>query len=1145
MLEVREKNTLTTGVRKQDISSWQEVDITKLNAKAKKRFIKYRSAVVAFFTTDKPVEQITTRYRLSSSQFQKITDDCLKLHMDGTPWGFRALLPGVQVKDYAPQPAVENAVSADSDYIKEESFPQEGSSVETGEQPSEGAHEHANATETVEQPGDQDNELESTDGVAEQPSEGTHAFESMGEIAAEQPIEHDNELLDTTRAVEQSSQGTHELEDTDGVVEYPFEKDNELEITTKRPAIRLDALPGPVAAQATTSTQEKSAEEQVDPEAPSDIDITPPSDDAVLPPSTQTSTPDNETALPAPTPLAEPGQQVTEEENKVDEGTTETAAAETTVEESTADAAETAADEGTTESDAEPKVVPSSDEAEVPAEQEESYGDKRIAFTPAASDEQALAGTEVALLPAAEVTTPIQPSGPYLLPKFARGKRSTLARITQRRRTIRRRWIRDTQDKGKQTRFLRVASIAIVAVILLGMLLPVGVGLAAYGVYNNVSDLAHSGINHLLTVKDLLPVSKSDPMAALNATKLIQARDELKAAESDFEQLQQIADRPDIQSVVQQYSPSYAGKLVMARHLLQVALDVSRMGQELSGVGIIASGILHSSPLASNSAQPLISVQNVAQIKGAIVHALYYIDDIQQNMSQVQLNDLPINAKEKTELSSVLTQLPTIRNMIVQNQSLVDVVTWLLGVGQPRHFLVQTMDNAELRPGGGFTGQYGLLTINNGRMDPFTLRDVALLDYAGNGMELGRQAPPQYRSWMNFGNWGLRDSNLSGDYPTTARINMQVFQEEGGGPVDGDIAFTPTFIGHIIDVTGPIHVAEYNETITSANLADRLHYYQQNYNAIAIEHQKSNDNSHQARKAFTSLLGKMLLDRVRHLPTKQLLNVIKVAAKDLRSRDLEIYFNNPAAEQWLANYGYSGGLDTFSKQDGFVLVQANISISKASQYVHTTEQDAIALDAQGGATHNLTITLDYNQTGPVYGYDTYADYMRVYVPHSSQLQSGNGFDSGHALCAASAPVVRRNGRGFTPVYSGCNSRAPSSSLYCPSGNYTLGMRGYQKPWTDDAIGGPTATTSDLPGRGMFGGLTATPKNCTATITLSWYVPNAVKHNGKHLSYTLFVQKQGGYTPTLDVTVDTSAIKGLKPFSFKGPLTADRAFTLSS
>ncbi len=309
-------------------------------------------------------------------------------------------------------------------------------------------------------------------------------------------------------------------------------------------------------------------------------------------------------------------------------------------------------------------------------------------------------------------------------------------------------------------------------------------------------------------------------------------------AETDFIQLQQLANRPDIQSIIEQVAPQYAGNLTMAKHLLQVALDVSRMGQELSGVGVIAANIVHSSPLATNATKPLISLSDVSDIKAAITHALYYMDDIQQNMSQVQLNDLPVSAKQKAQLSAVLAELPSIRNLIVQNQNMVDLVTWLLGVGQPRRFLIQTMDTGELRPGGGFTGQYGVLSIQNGHVAPFSLRDVALLDYDGNGTNLVARHHHNI-VWMNFGNWGLRDSNLSGDYPTTAQINMQVFQEEGGGPVDGVIDFTPAFIGHIIDATGPIHVTEYNETITSANLEDRLHYYQQDQNAITIEQQKN------------------------------------------------------------------------------------------------------------------------------------------------------------------------------------------------------------------------------------------------------------------------------------------------------------------
>jgi hypothetical protein len=78
---------------------------------------------------------------------------------------------------------------------------------------------------------------------------------------------------------------------------------------------------------------------------------------------------------------------------------------------------------------------------------------------------------------------------------------------------------------------------------------------------------------------------------------------------------------------------------------------------------------------------------------------------------------------------------------------------------------------------------------------------------------------------------------------------------------------------------------------------------------------------------------------------------------------------------------------------------------------------------------------------------------------------------------------------------------------------------------------------------MWGGLTLTPKNCVSTIKLQWYVPNAIKHVPGQSSYLILVQKQGGYIPTVQITIDTSAIKGLQPFSFDGDLIADKLFSL--
>jgi hypothetical protein len=745
---------------------------------------------------------------------------------------------------------------------------------------------------------------------------------------------------------------------------------------------------------------------------------------------------------------------------------------------------------------------------------------------------------------------------PTVLPLYGKGrKRVDVNKLARTRRSIHKRWIHEMQDERRRKRFHRLVSTGVVAALLVLVLLPLGTGLAAYSAYNSIRGVALDGVNYLLTVKNLIPISKSDPTAALDPHKLLQARSDLSKAQSDFLQLQQLVNRPDVHSAVDQFVPQYSGELGMVQRLVQVGIDVSRLGDEAIGVALLGANIVHGSPLASGSTKPLITAADIANVEGVLVHGQYYLDDIRAQMSQISVKQLPLSAAQQKQFTSLMALLPRVQSLIEQGQGLVGIVSWLLGVGQPRHYLVQTMDNAELRPGGGFTGIYGLLTIRDGRMAPFSLQDVTVLDYASNGTEINRQAPPAYRSWMNFGNFGLRDSNISADYPTSARLNLQIFQEEGGGPVDGDIALTPKVISHILNVIGPIKVPQYNEIITAQNLEDKLHYYQQDFGAIAREKQISGNYSHAGRKAFTSTLGKLLLDRVKHLSVTQLMAIMQGALKDIQSRDLEIYFTNPLVEGWLVHNGYSGAMNTFSSHDGFMVVQANISISKASQYVHTTYQDNIVLDAQGGATHNLTITLNYQQTGPVYGYDTYADYIRVYAPAGAQLLGGDGFDSGQALCTPAKSSTGEGGTGglttsIPPPRTSCaqyNAGFPDNSRYCPSGNYSLGL-GYVPGkgvmnWPVDSVGGPTQLSSDLPGRAMWGGLTVTPKNCISTITLQWYVPHEVKNVRGQSPYTVLVGKQGGYVPQVQITVDTSAIKGLKPFSYEGNLIADRVFSL--
>src|SRR5256714_9864852 len=98
-----------------DISSWQDGDISSLTSREKKHYNKRKSAIRKYFKTDGPLDEIAHRHHLSVAVLLKLAEECLMQHEDGTPWGFRALLPGVKVIDHTPQPAPEEAVLPNED----------------------------------------------------------------------------------------------------------------------------------------------------------------------------------------------------------------------------------------------------------------------------------------------------------------------------------------------------------------------------------------------------------------------------------------------------------------------------------------------------------------------------------------------------------------------------------------------------------------------------------------------------------------------------------------------------------------------------------------------------------------------------------------------------------------------------------------------------------------------------------------------------------------------------------------------------------------------------------------------------------------------------------------------------------------------
>ena len=100
MLDTHTKNS--TSERTIDITCWEEVNLTGLNTRQKRRFQKHKAVVTAYLTTNSSLDEIAKQQDISATSLLAMVDKCLMRHADGQVWGFRALLPGANVASYTP-----------------------------------------------------------------------------------------------------------------------------------------------------------------------------------------------------------------------------------------------------------------------------------------------------------------------------------------------------------------------------------------------------------------------------------------------------------------------------------------------------------------------------------------------------------------------------------------------------------------------------------------------------------------------------------------------------------------------------------------------------------------------------------------------------------------------------------------------------------------------------------------------------------------------------------------------------------------------------------------------------------------------------------------------------------------------------------
>lgn len=570
------------------------------------------------------------------------------------------------------------------------------------------------------------------------------------------------------------------------------------------------------------------------------------------------------------------------------------------------------------------------------------------------------------------------------------------------------------------------------------------------------------------------------------------------------------------------------------RLLVRIGFDLTTAGDEALQMAQIVLRPLQGGALAATGS-PGIQPSDIQQARSLLANADSLASDALIAYHGLNTASLPSQLKPGSKYGKLLAELPLAPSIFAELKTLLDAAPALLGIGQPAYFLVVAMDSSELRPGGGFQGNYGILEIDGGKQSSksFSLNDTYSLDstYAINhaqsaaadpNCQYTMPEPPNYYWWWpircippgsggTYG-WGLRDSNLSPDFPTNARTAMQIAEDGNGvpnnAPLQGEVAFTPALIAQLMALTGNITLPDYNNvTVTPQNLQFEIHDHQLG----------AQQTAGQGRKQFTHELGSALLAKLKTLHGAALKSVFTIAIKAIESKDLQVYLADPRAELILQQLGMASTIAT-GNGDGFFVVDTNVGGNKANSFVTEHQTDLVTLTPNGGAYHNLEISVTYNKTNLVFTPFSrdYNDLQRTYLPGDATIIGWSGFNPADLTPSGCSPGI-----GYASFTSDCTSEhglfGVSTDSDVPGRTMVLGAL--------TVLCGPFATISNITGQtdqntentACDNISTETPH--TMNIFISWYTPHAYTANASgHGTWSELVERQAGSNSQLTVYI---------------------------
>lgn len=298
---------------------------------------------------------------------------------------------------------------------------------------------------------------------------------------------------------------------------------------------------------------------------------------------------------------------------------------------------------------------------------------------------------------------------------------------------------------------------------------------------------------------------------------------------------------------------------------------------------------------------------------------------------------------------------PTLESMRLA-ADLADIMPGFLGGSQPRTYLIGAASLSELRASGGLLGSWSLLVADEGdlRFDQFSPIDD-LDTHDGEATSPSAEFAARYGRFGALREW--RNTNLTPDFPTAAQVMLELWEAQGGEPLDGVIITDTVTFQRIVERSGPIDVPGV-VTLTAANTLDFVGV--EAYAAFEDQAERKEVLGGVATSAFERMFGVLSGDDLR----------ATVAMFDdlAQGGHLRIYARDQATQSVLRRAGLGGELPVTDGEFAGVYV-SNFAANKVDFFTERQIEHRVVLRPDGRTRSTLEVI--FANTAPTEGYPRY------------------------------------------------------------------------------------------------------------------------------------------------------------------------------